>query len=126
MSEQGIGIEAEDEALVQNESHAPNTPFGPDEELQKPSADFISPTGDAEVVEATVRTDAPLTGITSDEAPRRGRSDDDVLAVTIERDGAVLTPHGDTKLRSDDVVSVLAQSDSDVGTSNVLLGEETT
>lgn len=119
-----LGIEIEDEALVQNESYSPYTPFGPDDEPLKPPTDFISLAGDSEVVEVTVRTDAPLAGLTLEEAGEQAMLSEDLLVVTIERDGTILTPHGDTTIRSDDVVTVFAQAGVDEGTLSAFLGEE--
>jgi DNA-binding Lrp family transcriptional regulator len=119
-----LGIEIEDEVLVQNESHAPYGPFGPDNEPIKPPTDFISLAGNAEVVEVTVRTDAPVAGLTLEEAGRRGIISDGSLLITIERDGTVLTPNGDTELRSDDVVTIFAQAGVDSGTMEAFLGEK--
>ncbi|MDL5362716.1 Lrp/AsnC family transcriptional regulator [Halalkalicoccus sp. NIPERK01] len=119
-----LGVEIEDEVLVQNEWDVPYAPFGPDDQPLKPPTDFISLAGDSEVVEVTVRTDAPVAGLTLQEAGRRDLLDEDVLIITIEREGTVLTPHGDTEIRSDDVVTVFAQAGIDDGALDAFLGEE--
>lgn len=119
-----LGIEIEDEVLVQRESYAPYSPFGPDDEPLKPPTDFISLAGDSEVVEVTVRTNAPLSGLTLEEAGQQEMLSDDILVVTIEREGTVLTPRGDTTIQSDDVVTVFAQAGVDDGTLNAFLDGE--
>ncbi|MCL7419049.1 MAG: AsnC family transcriptional regulator [Halalkalicoccus sp.] len=121
-----LGIEIEDEVLVRNESDVPYAPFGPDDKPLKPPTDFISLAGDSEVIEVTVRTDAPIVGLTLQEAGQRELLDDAILIVTIERDGAVLTPHGDTEIQSDDVVTVFAQAGIDDGTLGAFFGDEAT
>jgi DNA-binding Lrp family transcriptional regulator len=119
-----LGIEIEDEVLVQKESYAPYTPFGPDDEPLKLPTDFISLAGDSEVAEVTVRTDAPLSGLTLEEAGKQEVLSNDILVVTIEREGTVLTPRGDTTIQSDDVVTVFAQAGVDDGTLDAFLGGE--
>jgi DNA-binding Lrp family transcriptional regulator len=106
-----LGIEIEDETLVEAETDYPYGPFGPDE---KPPAseptDFISLAGDANVVDVTVQEGAPIVGRTLEAAVRDGILDDDSLVVAIERGDRVLTPHGTTKVRPDDIVTVLSRS----------------
>ncbi|KYH24840.1 HTH-type transcriptional regulator Ptr1 [Halalkalicoccus paucihalophilus] len=120
-----LGVEIEDEVLVQNESDVPYAPFGPDDQPRKPPTDFISLAGDSEVTEVTVRTDAPIAGLTLQEAGQQDLLDDDILIITIERDGTVLTPHGETEIWADDVVTVFAQAGIEDGTLDAFLGDET-
>lgn len=106
-----LGIEIVDEDLVHGEFDAPYDPYGPDEADPTPSpTDVISLTGDASVVECTVRADAPVAGQTLAEASSAGIFSSSVLVIAIERDGAVLTPHGETTIREDDVVTLLSRS----------------
>ncbi|MGQ4555447.1 winged helix-turn-helix transcriptional regulator [Halobellus sp. GM3] len=106
-----LGIEIEDETLVEAESDHPYGSFGPDE--QPPASeptDFISLAGDANVVDVTVQADAPIVDQTLEAAVRNGVLDDDSLVIAIERGDQVLTPHGTTVIRSDDIVTVLSRS----------------
>ncbi|MFC4544408.1 AsnC family transcriptional regulator [Halosolutus amylolyticus] len=106
-----LGIEIEDETLVESETHSPYTAFGPDEEISTPRAtDVISLAGDANVVDVTVEADAPIVEQTLEEAVRNDVLDDDSLVIAIERGDRVLTPHGTTVIQPDDIVTVLSRS----------------
>lgn len=106
-----LGIEIEDETLVESETHSPYTAFGPDEEISSPrSTDVISLAGDANVVDITVEDDAPIVDRTLAEAVENNILDDDSLVIAIERGDHVLTPHGTTVIQPDDIVTVLSRS----------------
>ncbi|MFC6837249.1 Lrp/AsnC family transcriptional regulator [Halomarina ordinaria] len=106
-----LGIELEDETLVEAETHSPYTSFGPDEAVPATEAtDFVSLTGEANVVNVTVPDEAPIVDLTLAEAARDGVLDDDWLVIAIERGDRVLTPHGTTVVQSDDIVTVLSRS----------------
>jgi len=88
-----LGIEIEDEVLVQNETTQSYAPFGPATETQEALlTDFVSLSGDAEVAEVTVDRDAAIAGMSLQEAARRETFTDDTLVIAIERDDTVLTP----------------------------------
>ncbi len=109
-----LGAEIEDEDLVQDEISQPYTPYGPDETATDPTPmDVISLTGDANVVEVTVSSESEIRGYTLEEAGKNGVLPDDLLVVAIERDGTVLTPRGETRIRADDVVTVLSRDGID-------------
>ncbi|MDJ1431282.1 Lrp/AsnC family transcriptional regulator [Halostagnicola sp. A-GB9-2] len=109
-----LGAEIEDEDLVQDELSRPYAPYGPDETTAEPTPmDVISLTGDANVVEVTVGSESEIRGYTLEEAGNNGVLPDDLLVVAIERDGTVLTPRGETTIRSDDVVTVLSRDGID-------------
>ncbi|EMA45560.1 Lrp/AsnC family transcriptional regulator [Halobiforma nitratireducens] len=109
-----LDVEIEDEFLLQNEHDFPYTPYGPsDGRRREPLADYISLTGGAEVVEVTVHEDAPIAGQNLERAAEAGVLDDHTLVVAIERDDAVITPHGDTEIRPNDVVTVFSPNGSD-------------
>ncbi|KAB1190514.1 AsnC family transcriptional regulator [Haloferax sp. MBLA0076] len=110
-----IGIHIEDEDLLEEELFAPYGPFNPDDR-NNPSPepnDFISLTGDASVVEVTVESGAPIAGQSVEVAARNGTLDGDTLLIAIERDDRVLTPHGDTVIQPDDIVTVLSRDGAD-------------
>lgn len=119
-----IGIDIQDEVLVQNESFQPYAPFGPEDDQRRSPSDFISLAGDAEVVEVTVRSDAPLAGKTLEEAGRRDFLNDETLVVSIERDGDIITPRGRTEIGADDVVTVFSRGGVDEATIDAFLGED--
>jgi len=107
----GLGIEIEDETLVESEAHSPYTLFGPDEESPIGEAtDVISLAGDANVVDVTVPDDAPIVEYSLAEAVQEDILDDDSLVIAIERGDRVLTPHGTTVIQPDDIVTVLSRS----------------
>lgn len=104
-----LGAEIEDELLVQDEHEFPYAPFGPsDGATREPLADFISLAGSAELVEVTVHEDAPIAGLTLEEAARDGLLDEETLVIAIERDESVITPHGYTEIRTNDIVTIFS------------------
>lgn len=105
-----VGIDIEDEELVQNESFEPYAPYGPDrrDQTRRPT-DFISLAGDADVIEVTVRAGAPIADLSLETAVERGVLDEETLVVAIERGGRTLTPHGETVVEPDDVVTLLSR-----------------
>jgi DNA-binding Lrp family transcriptional regulator len=109
-----IGIHIEDEDLVEEELFAPYGPFHPDDGEQTPEAnDFISLSGDASVVEVTVQPDAPIATRTIEAAAREGILDEETLVIAIEREDLELTPHGDTVVQPDDIVTILSRAGGD-------------
>ncbi|ARS89387.1 Lrp/AsnC family transcriptional regulator [Natrarchaeobaculum aegyptiacum] len=106
---ENLEVEIEDEFLLQNEHNFPYAPYGPaDQRRLEPLADYISLTGGAEVVEVTVHEAAPIAGTTLEDAAEAGILDDGTLVIAIERDDAMLTPHGDTVVQPQDVVTVFS------------------
>lgn len=110
-----LGIEIESEDLIEDEHFDAYEPFNPDETVGSPELnDFISLTGEANVVEVPVGDDAPVVGLTLEEASREGIIGDDVLVIAIERGEVELTPRGDTVVQPDDIVTLLSRSDSEL------------
>ena len=106
-----LGLEIEEEDLLQREYRHPYHPFGPEERRRTTSiTDLISLAGDAEVIELTVQAEAPIAGKTLEEADSEGLIDENVLVVAIERDGRTVTPKGRTEIRPDDLVTVFCQN----------------
>lgn len=106
----GLGIEIEDEDLVQTESVHPYSPYGPTpEEERKTLSDFTSLAGGSEIVEVTAGEGAPIVGRQLSQAGRRGILDDDTLVIAIERDGLVLTPRGETRIEPGDLVTLFSR-----------------
>lgn len=105
-----LGLEIEDEDVIEHEHYHPYHPFGPEDEPTGPSlTDFVSLAGDAEVVEFTVSDGAEVAGMTIEEAVDAGLLADEMLVVGIERDGSVLTPKGDTDLNVGDVITLFSR-----------------
>jgi DNA-binding Lrp family transcriptional regulator len=105
-----LGIHIEDEDLVEDELFVPYAPFDPDDGGETPEPnDFISLSGDASVVELTVQPGAPIAGHTLEAAVGEGVLDADTLVIAIERADRELTPHGDTVVEPDDIVTLLSR-----------------
>ncbi|MFQ3294514.1 MAG: DNA-binding Lrp family transcriptional regulator [Natrialbaceae archaeon] len=105
-----LGLEIEDEGVIEEEYHHPYHPFGPGDAPTGPSlTDFMSLAGGAEVVEFTVSEGAPIAGLTIEEAVSDGLLAEDVLVVSIEREGDAITPKGDTEIQPGDVVSLFSK-----------------
>lgn len=105
-----LGIDIEDEDLLQRETSHPYAPYGPKEGKRRSTlSDFISLAGGSEIVEVTVQRDAPIAGRTLAEAAREGLIDDEVLIIAIECEEAILTPHGDTTVEPDDLVTLFSR-----------------
>lgn len=105
-----LGLEIDDENVIEEEYHQPYHPFGPDDAPAGPSlTDFMKLAGGAEVAEFTVSEDAPIAGLTIEEAVSEGLLADEMLVVGIERDGTVITPKGKTDIQSGDVVSLFSK-----------------
>ncbi|WP_239640385.1 TrkA C-terminal domain-containing protein [Halogeometricum pallidum] len=105
-----LGLEIEDEHLLQHEECRPNHTFGPDGRRGRKSiADFMSLSGGAEVVEVSVTHDAKIEGMTLQEANERSVIAPKVLVVSVERDENIITPRGNTHIRADDLVTLFAR-----------------
>lgn len=120
-----LGIEIEDEDLVQTESVHPYAPYGPDtSEERKTLSDFTSLAGGSEIVEVTVGEGAPIVGRQLSQAGRRGILDEDTLVIAIERDGMVLTPRGETRIETDDLVTLFSRGGIDDETLSSFRGRQ--
>lgn len=106
-----LGLDIADESVIEGEYHTPYGPFGPEDVPKGPSlTDFMSLAGDAEVVEFTVSEGAEIADLTIEQAVEEGLLADEMLVVGIERDGDVLTPKGETVIRTGDVVSLFSKA----------------
>jgi len=106
-----LGMEIEDESVIEEEYHQPYEPFGPEDAPKGPSlTDFMSLAGGAEVVEFTVSDEAEIAGLTIQQAVEEGLLADEMLVVGVERDGEVLTPKGETTIETEDVISLFSKT----------------
>jgi DNA-binding Lrp family transcriptional regulator len=106
-----LGLEIDDESVIESNLHTAYQPFGPDDVPMGPSlTDFMSLAGDAEVAEFTVSEGASIAGRTIEEAVEEGLLDEEMLVVGIERDGEVLTPKGEAVVKTGDVVSLFSKA----------------
>lgn len=106
-----LGIEIVDEDLLEDEFFSPYTPFDPSGEstMDAPN-DIISLTGEANIIELTVHPEAPIAGVSLAEASTKAIIDDDTLVIGIERGNQEITPHGQTVVQPDDIVTVLSRN----------------
>jgi len=119
-----LGLDIDDESVIEDEHHHRYTPFGPEDVPAGPSlTDFMSLAGSAEVVEFTVSEGAEITGRSIEQAVADGLLTDEILVVGIERDGDVLTPKGETVVRAGDVVSVLSKENLNTDALTVFGGQ---
>jgi DNA-binding Lrp family transcriptional regulator len=109
-----LGIEIEDEDLLEDELFNPYEPFNPDDSPRAPALnDFIDLTGHAKILTVNVATDAPVADMSLEEANRTGVLDEDTLVIAIERGDEEIMPHGHTVVRSDDIVTLLSRHRTD-------------
>jgi DNA-binding Lrp family transcriptional regulator len=109
-----LGIEIEDEDLLEDEMFDPYEPFNPDGRPRAPALnDFIDLTGNARILAVSVVADAPIADVSLEAANRTGVLDEDTLVIAIERGEEELMPHGDTVIRPDDIVTLLSRHQTD-------------
>jgi DNA-binding Lrp family transcriptional regulator len=120
-----LDIQVEDEELVQTEIHSTYAPFAPEDSQQSELTDIVTLPDGIDVVEAAVAPDAPVTGEAIGVAKDRGHLPEDTVVVSVERDGELLRPTGDTVLEADDVVTVLPREESRDRVVSAFLGDET-
>jgi len=107
-----LGIDIEDEALVQEEYHHPYHPFGPDRPRSSVNDELMNLrelAGTAKVLDVTVATDAEVAGRTIRELSEEGLLSDGLLIVAIERGDEIITPKGQTAIEEGDIVTVFSQ-----------------
>jgi DNA-binding Lrp family transcriptional regulator len=109
-----LGIEIEDEDLLEDELFNPYEPFNPDDSPRTPALnDFVDLTGNARILTVSVASDAPIAGTSLEEANRTGVLDEDTLVIAIERGDEEIMPHGYTVVHPDDIVTLLSRHRSD-------------
>jgi DNA-binding Lrp family transcriptional regulator len=109
-----LGVEIEDEDLLEDELFDPYEPFNPDDGPRAPALnDFIDLTGNARILTVAVAPEAPIADVSLEAANRSEILDEDTLVIAIERGDEEIMPHGDTVVRPDDVVTLLSRHRSD-------------
>ncbi|MBB6647289.1 Lrp/AsnC family transcriptional regulator [Halobellus ruber] len=107
LSAAGLSIQRED--IVIDETFQPYHRFAPEEDrAPSPVTDFHAVAGGGELVEFTVSETAGIAGVTLDDAHQQGLVPEEVLIVGVEREGAHITPNGNTEIKPGDVVSVFS------------------
>jgi len=107
-----LDIRIEDEELVQTEIHGTYVPFAPEDSQQSEPTDIVTLPDGIDVVEVAVSPDAPVAGESIAVAKDRDLLPEDTVIVSIERDGELLQPIGDTVVEADDVVTLLPREES--------------
>ncbi len=120
-----LGLDIENEALVQREYHHPYTPFGPEKPLSPTVSNLMNLrelAGDAKIVDVTIPESATPAGMTIQDLSDAGLLEDGLLIVAIERDDEVIMPNGNTELRAGDIVTVLSQYGQPDGLTDLFAG----
>jgi DNA-binding Lrp family transcriptional regulator len=119
-----LDIQIEDEELVQTEIRSPYGPFAPEEDPQQSEpADLVTLPDGTDVVEVAVSADAPVVGKSVVEIKAQELVAEDTLLVSMERDGELLQPAGDTVVEAGDVVTLLPRQTAREDVFTVFLGE---
>ncbi|SIR68360.1 DNA-binding transcriptional regulator, Lrp family [Haladaptatus litoreus] len=109
-----LGIEIEDEDLLEEELFDPYEPFNPNERQRTPALnDFINLTGNAKILTVSIADNAPVAGMSLEEANQTEVLDEETLIISIERDNEEIMPHGDTVIQPDDIVTLLSRHRTD-------------
>lgn len=103
-----LDIQIEDEELLQTEIQSPYTPFAPEETAQSSEATNVVTLPDGtEVVEVVVPEESVIAGQSFETVRDQAILPNEVVVVSIERDGEVLRPVQETVIQPDDVITLL-------------------
>ena len=103
-----IGVDIDDEMLLEEEVRKPYDRFNPDGDADNPVAGSTGSETAEEFVELTVADNAPIAGKTVQSAIEQGLVDQEPLIVSITRDGELITPHGETVIAAGDDVRIFS------------------
>ena len=107
-----IGVDIADEMLLEREVHKPYELFDPDAEQANPFSDEVAgTTGSDDLTELSVGEGALVAGSSLSETMEDPVFDDELLVVSIERNGELITPKGDTVIEAGDVVRLFSTQD---------------
>ncbi|PSQ58504.1 MAG: AsnC family transcriptional regulator [Halobacteriales archaeon SW_9_67_25] len=120
-----LDIEIEDEELLQTEIDSPYAPFAADDSAHRPEpTDVVTLPDGHDVVEVAVTENAPVAGESFDAARTDGILAEDVVVVSVERDGEVHHPTDVSVVEADDVVTLLPREESRGRALAAFLGED--
>lgn len=112
-----LGLEIDDENVIEEEYSQPYHPFGPeDAPTDSTLTDFMRLTDGAEVVECTVSEEAAVAGLIIDEVVSEGFLNDEILVVSIERADELLIPKGNTVVQPGDHITLFSRQSIDENT----------
>lgn len=121
-----LGLEIEDESLVQRDYHSPYEPFGPDSTLSPTVSNLTNLrelAGDAKVIDVTIAESSEASGRSIKELSEENLLEKGLLVVAIERGDETIMPNGETEIREGDVVTVLTQDGDADGLTELFTGE---
>lgn len=103
-----LNIQIEDEELLQTELHSPYSEFAPKDDDSYGIIDTV--TGEeATILEVHVTEEAPIVGMSPKEARQESYLPEDVVSLTVERDGEIIQPADEVPIVSGDLVTVLSK-----------------
>lgn len=108
---ENLGIEIEDEDLLRKERRHPYHSFGPTESEIEPMINLRGIVGNAEVADLTVKESAPVENKTIKKINDLEFLSEDVIIIAIEREGKIITPRGDTEIKSGDIVTLFSPNE---------------
>lgn len=103
-----IGVDIDEEMLLEEEIRKPYDKFAPGDEFEPQSVTKLNPHTAEEFVQLTVVTGAPIAGMTIKSAIENEVIEDEPLIVSITRDESLITPHGDTVIEPGDEVRIFS------------------
>ncbi len=119
-----LDIQIEDEELLQTELYSPYSKFSPEDGEDSPGIiDTVTTGEEAMIMEVDVAEEAPIVGMSPEEARRQGSLPEDVIVLTVERDGRIIQPVDEVRVESDDLVTVLPKESSKEKAVTPFLGE---
>lgn len=120
-----LDIRIEDEELVQTEIRSPYAPFGPDESTQSSGAtELVTLADGTEVLEIVLPPDSPAVGESFAALRESDRLPEEVVVVSIERDGEIIRPTDGTSFEADDVLTLLPRGTSQEELFESMVGSE--
>jgi len=107
-----LDIQIEDEELLQTEGKSPYEPFSPDTSTNSRINEVVTLAERTLVVDVAVAESVPVVGTSLDAAHRQGILPKEAVVVSIERDGDIIRPTGETTIECGDVVTVVLRDGS--------------
>ncbi|MFP4005548.1 MAG: winged helix-turn-helix transcriptional regulator [Candidatus Hadarchaeia archaeon] len=103
-----LGIDIEDESLIQDEHFNPYQRFGPEKRNEQVFIGHRKISERAEAVDIAVTEDSLVAGKNLEEINEEGLMSDDSIIVAVERENETLTPRGKTVIEPGDIVTIFS------------------
>lgn len=117
-----LGIEIEDEEILQTELHSPYERFNPEQTIPEP--DQYEELAEAKLLRIAVQENAPVAGKTVSAARDERTIDPEWTIVSIRRNGETMTLGENPSFQPGDIVTVLPQRTAKQEVLNAFLGVE--